>query len=140
MRKRVKDDESTIENISIKNRSMVVAEDYYNFCSNDWLDAKAVLDLKCAEQSEDKTLQFLNSVLQARISVLTVLMPDKFRYHECNFKILIESSLYTRPVLYPLGMYTLYSLVIYIFKFCLKSLQIFYQTFFTNLFLGQNGI
>ena len=69
MGKKVSSDESSIENISIKNRPMVVAEDYYNFCSNAWLDAKTVLDEKCAEQTEDKALQFLNSVLQARISV-----------------------------------------------------------------------
>ena len=64
-------DESPLENISIKNRPMMVAEDYYNLCSNAWLEAKMALDEKCAEQTEDEGLKFLNSVLQASVVIYT---------------------------------------------------------------------
>ena len=37
-------DESSVENVNIKNRPMNIADEYIQFCSNEWLAAKSVLD------------------------------------------------------------------------------------------------
>ena len=58
-------DESSIENVSIKTRPMTIADDYSNFCTNAWLDAKDILDEKFKKKYDEKDIiMFLFHVLQ----------------------------------------------------------------------------
>ena len=44
MSTKISANESAVENVSIKNRPMNVADEYQHLCSNAWLDAKTTLD------------------------------------------------------------------------------------------------
>ena len=53
--------ESTIENVSIKNRPMNIKEDFSELCSGPWQDAKGDID-NYSVQEADK-LQFLCDII-----------------------------------------------------------------------------
>ena len=63
MGKKLAQDESSLENISIKNRPMNIAEDYENLCSNEWLTAKEYVDRKGNFESELEKVQLLSDVI-----------------------------------------------------------------------------
>ena len=46
-------DESDLENINVKNRPMNVMDDFTTFCSQQWLDAKTVIDDWAEEQHRE---------------------------------------------------------------------------------------
>ena len=60
---KVASDESSLENISIKNRPMNIATDYDLLCSNEWLAAKTDLDENCPDMSDSDKVQILCKVL-----------------------------------------------------------------------------
>ena len=60
---KVASDESSLENISIKNRPMNIATDYDLLCSNEWLVAKTDLDESCPDMSDGDKVQILCKVL-----------------------------------------------------------------------------
>ena len=65
MSDKVASDESNLENISIKNRPMVVTSEYENFFSNEWLDLKTVLDSREGAGEEEK-IAFLCDLVMVR--------------------------------------------------------------------------
>lgn len=66
MNNKMSSDESSVENVSIRDRPMNIAEDLYNFCSNEWLEAKMALDEKY-KGDEENLLRFLNAVLMVSV-------------------------------------------------------------------------
>ena len=67
-------DESNVENVSIKNRPMNVAEEYQLLCSNQWLDAKTVLDDLGDGRTQDyMKVQLLSEVLMVCFMILLIL-------------------------------------------------------------------
>ena len=62
MSTKIASDESSLENISIRNRPMNIASDYQNFCSNAWLSAKEKLDK--VKGKEVEKLSFLTWILE----------------------------------------------------------------------------
>ena len=64
MDKKTSSDESSLENISIKDRPMNVAEEFTMMQSNEWLDAKAAVDEIIPESSERARLTLLCDVIQ----------------------------------------------------------------------------
>ena len=71
-------DESNVENVSIKNRPMNVAEEYQLLCSNQWLDAKTILDdLGDSRTPDYMKVQILSEVLMV-IFMIFVLIFTKF--------------------------------------------------------------
>ena len=59
-------DESNVENVSIKNRPMNIAEEYQLLCSNQWLDAKTALDDITEDTSDIVKLYLLSEVMMVR--------------------------------------------------------------------------
>ena len=62
---KVSADESSLENINIKDRPMTIASEYELICSNQWLSAKMELDLQDDLEEEDK-LNFLRNIFLVR--------------------------------------------------------------------------
>ena len=60
---KIASDESSLENISIKNRPMNIATDYDLLCSNEWLNAKTDLDDNCSDMPEEGRILILCDVL-----------------------------------------------------------------------------
>ena len=64
MNAKISQDESALENISIGNRPMKVAEEYTLLTSNAWLDAKTELDRFFGEdQEEENKIKLLYATL-----------------------------------------------------------------------------
>ena len=65
MNSKISADESALENISIGNRPMKLADDYHHFCSDIWLDAKQFLDDQSMEQ--EHAIVLLKDILMVHI-------------------------------------------------------------------------
>ena len=66
MEVKIAQDESNLENISVKNRPMNVAEEYLMFNSDEWLDAKTALDDHMddtSQEAETVKIKLLNDIL-----------------------------------------------------------------------------
>ena len=57
-------DETNVESISTAFRPMKLAEDYKEFCSQQWMSAKNALDKKVPQASERDRCELLNNILQ----------------------------------------------------------------------------
>ena len=67
-------DESNVENVSIKTRPMNVAEEYQLLCSNQWLQAKTVLDEVGGSRTPDYIkIQLLSEVLMVSFRIALIL-------------------------------------------------------------------
>ena len=77
MEVKIAQDESSLENISVKNRPMNVAEDFLMFNSDEWLDAKTALDSHMdddSKEAETTKVQLLHDILMVCISDNYVLL------------------------------------------------------------------
>ena len=63
MEKKISADESSVENISISNRPMTIADEYVMMQSNEWLGAKRLLDDACPNTLELQKLTLLCDML-----------------------------------------------------------------------------
>ena len=61
MNKKISANETSLENIAIKCRPMNIADDFNNFVSGVWLEAKRVLDEKRID--EEKCVRFLVDIM-----------------------------------------------------------------------------
>ena len=66
MNHKVAADESHVENVSIKNRPLNIADDYDALITNEWLNAKEQLDTEFEEMPEKLKLILLFKVLMVR--------------------------------------------------------------------------
>ena len=79
-------DESSVENVNIKNRPMNIADEYIHFCSNEWLAAKTVLDeVELDDLQEVEKVQLLFQILM----VIFVNSHVNFLHHNSNEYLLI---------------------------------------------------
>lgn len=65
---KVSKDESVIENVSVKNRPMNVADEYMLLCSGPWLEAKGAVDEvkggdEAGEITEQDRIVFLSNIM-----------------------------------------------------------------------------
>lgn len=68
MSTKISADESSVENVSIKNRPMNISTEYELFCSDQWLNAKNALDQYYPQTSEQHKLLFLSNILQVQMT------------------------------------------------------------------------
>ena len=61
---KVASNESSVENISIKNRPINIRDDYSALQSNEWLDAKVFLDEKFDSLQEEDKVDLLCKLLK----------------------------------------------------------------------------
>ena len=59
MDKQVAKDERQLENVSVKARPMNIQGKYQDICSNEWNDAKSLLDSKRIQAGEQQKMTFL---------------------------------------------------------------------------------
>ena len=69
---KVSADESHMENISIKNRPMTVADDYHNFMADVWSDAKEKLDAEVSKMDNKDRLTLLSDILMVITCLLII--------------------------------------------------------------------
>ena len=62
-------DESSLENVNIKDRPMTIASEYELICSNQWLSAKMELDLQ-EDLEEEVKLKFFRDILLVCIFII----------------------------------------------------------------------
>ena len=65
MNKKISTNETSLENIAIKCRPMNIADDFNNFVSSVWLEAKQVLD--GSRMGEEKSVRFLTDTMMVGI-------------------------------------------------------------------------
>ena len=63
---KVAGNESDVENISIKNRPMVVAEEYQRLFTDEWLEVKTMLDAR-TDLIEEQKIAFLCDIFMVRV-------------------------------------------------------------------------
>lgn len=64
MSKKVASDETSVENVAIKTRPMNIVDDFSLLCSNEWLDAKTLIDESLTGQiDESDKVTFLCEIL-----------------------------------------------------------------------------
>ena len=57
-------DESDLENINVRARPMKIMEEYELFCSQQWLEAKTLLDEKYERIAERQRCELLCSIIE----------------------------------------------------------------------------
>lgn len=62
-------DESSLENVSIKNRPMNITAEYQQLCSEQWLEAKTAVDeaTKSTRYTEKDKLKFILDIFMVRL-------------------------------------------------------------------------
>ena len=65
MSEKMSNNESSIENVSIKHRPVKVADEYQEFCTNEWLDLKQFLD-ESFKESDIRKMNLLTKILMVR--------------------------------------------------------------------------
>ena len=63
MNHKVSADESNVENVSIRNRPMNIADDYESMCTDEWLQAKEALDEKIKHLADHVKVSVLFRIL-----------------------------------------------------------------------------
>ena len=73
MNEKISKNESSLENITIRNRPMKIAEDYENFFTQEWLQAKEYLDQRKTKQfQEADALNFLLELIFVSVYCLVI--------------------------------------------------------------------
>lgn len=91
--------ETSVENVSIKNRPIKVGEEYSQICSDQWLMAKEDVDSHMYGSNEEEKLKFMCDVLMVcaiiivlhiTILIITTMLVIQFIYIEFNIMMMVN--------------------------------------------------